>query len=191
MIVVPLKPEELVPLVQLTLVLGGARSGKSAFAEAMVAAHATRISQLPFYLATAEARDDEMAERIRRHQDHRGSPWRTIEVPLAVSSALVDLPAGAPVLLDCLTLWLSNLMLAEKSDTASVEIDVTSLLAGLERAPGPVVVVSSDVSSGVIPDNALARAFRDHAGLLNQRIAAAARRVILVTAGLPLVLKAL
>lgn len=191
MTITPIKPEELVPLLPLTLILGGTRSGKSAFAEAMVATHAARVGQPPFYIATAESRDDEMAQRIRSHQDRRSSSWRTIEAPLIVSFALAELPAGAPVLLDCLTLWLSNLMLAERSNAVGVESGMVDLLAELERASGPVVVVSSDVSGGIVSDNAIARAFQDYAGLLNQRMANAAGRVVLVTAGLPLVLKAL
>ncbi len=184
--VAPVDPEELVPLAPLTFVIGGARSGKSTFAEALVTAHAARAGQRPVYLATAEAQDAEMAERIRRHQSRRGHLWETIEAPRVRSSVLASLPMGAPVLLDCLTLWLSNLMRAG-ADPESACLD---LLAGLTAAPGPVVIVSNEVGQGIVPDNALARAFRDHAGHLNQQMAAAARRVILVTAGLPLVLKA-
>ncbi|KAF0118174.1 MAG: adenosylcobinamide kinase / adenosylcobinamide-phosphate guanylyltransferase [Rhodospirillaceae bacterium] len=183
--IVPVKPEDLVPLKALTLVIGGARSGKSAFAEVLVAAHAAHVGCPPIYLATGEACDAEMAERIRRHRERRGAPWRTVEAPRIVS--LADLPAGAPVVFDCLTLWLTNLMLAR----ADVETGVAALLAGFRTAPGPVVVVGNDVGAGIVPDTPLARAFRDHAGELNQRVAAAATGVILMTAGLPLVLKSI
>lgn len=186
----PVKPEELVPLTQLTLILGSARSGKSAFAQTMVATHATHVCQQPFYLATAEAHDVEMAKRIRCHQALRDSPWCTIEEPLIISPILARLPAGAPVLLDCLTLWLSNLMLLEDNNATLVESSVANFLAGLEEATGPVVIVSNDVGGGIVPDNAIARAFQDRAGLLNQKIASMAGLVILMTAGLPLTLKA-
>ena len=187
MIVVPLKPEELVPLTSLSLVIGGARSGKSAFAERMVTAHASCSGQQPIYLATAavSVSDDEMVERIRHHQTRRGSMWHTVEISMDIASALDILPKGAPVLLECLTLWLSNLLLKKMDNRAST----TQLLAGLEAAHGPVVVVSNDVGSGTVPDSSLARSFRDHAGHLNQQVAAMAGCVIMVNAGLPLLLK--
>ncbi|VBB69695.1 Adenosylcobinamide-phosphate guanylyltransferase [invertebrate metagenome] len=186
-IVVPLRPEALIPLAPLSLVIGGARSGKSVFAETMVTAHAARVGQQPVYIATAEVCDDEMAERVRYHRNRRGNMWCTVESPLQIEDSLKKLPKGAPILVDCLTMWLANLLLAGRDSTVSI----TSLLARLIAAPGPVVVVSNIVGCGIVPDNAIARAFRDHAGHLNQRVAVAARCVILVTAGLPLVLKAL
>ncbi len=161
-----------------TLVLGGARSGKSAFAESLLGGG--------LYVATAEARDHEMAERIRRHRKRRGAAWETVEAPLDLTGALRGgVTADTPALVDCLTLWLSNLMEAGR-DPESEARDLAAALAGL---PAPVVLVANEVGWGVVPDNALARAFADHAGRLNQTIAAAAQRVHLVTAGLPLTLK--
>jgi adenosylcobinamide kinase/adenosylcobinamide-phosphate guanylyltransferase len=161
-------------------VLGGARSGKSRHAERLIAA-------LPppwIYLATAEAGDAEMAERIALHRQRRGKDWQTVDAPHDLAAALAA-AADAPVLVDCLTLWLSNRMLAgahPEAETARLE----AALAGRRR---PVVVVSNEVGSGIVPDNALARRFRDLQGCLNQRLAARAGRVILMVAGVPLVVK--
>ena len=166
-----------------TLVLGGARSGKSTWAEHLRLGHdLERI-----YLATAEARDDEMAERIAKHQERRGNAWRAEEVPLELPRALDEMAGpGRAVLVDCLTLWLSNLMAAERD----IEEESAALVAAIERARGPVVLVSNEVGLGIVPMNALARAFRDHAGRLNQITAAAADQVVFLAAGLPMVLKA-
>jgi adenosylcobinamide kinase/adenosylcobinamide-phosphate guanylyltransferase len=165
---------------QLTLVLGGARSGKSRYAESLVAA-----SPPPWiYVATAQAQDTEMAGRIADHRARRGAGWHTIEAPHDLAAAIDAAPAGA-ILVDCLTLWLTNRMLA-KSD---IDADTGSLEAALARRGGPAVLVSNEVGSGVVPDNALARRFRDLQGRLNQRLAAGADRVILVVAGLPLIVK--
>jgi adenosylcobinamide kinase/adenosylcobinamide-phosphate guanylyltransferase len=170
------------PLPRATLVLGGARSGKSRFAEALVAGHAGAH----VYLATAEAGDAEMAERIRRHRARRGAGWTTIEEPLDLPRALASAAQGnAAVLVDCLTLWLSNLMAAGRD----IERETQALVEVLPRLAGPAVLVSNEVGLGIVPDNALARAFRDHAGLLHQSIAAAADRVYVIAAGLPLLLK--
>ncbi len=169
-------------LPRVTLVLGGARSGKSRFAEDLIAGHVGR----PVYLATAEAGDAEMAERIRRHRDRRGAAWNTIEEPLDLAPALAAAARGnAAVLVDCLTLWLTNLMAAGRD----VARETQALLEALPRLGGPVVFVSNEVGLGIVPDNALARAFRDHAGGLHQSIAAAADRVYFVAAGLPLLMK--
>jgi adenosylcobinamide kinase/adenosylcobinamide-phosphate guanylyltransferase len=165
----------------LTLVLGGARSGKSAHAEALVAA-----GPRPWhYLATAEPRDPEMAERIARHQARRGAGWITREVPFDLADALDGTEAGRPVLVDCLTLWLSNLMLAGRDP----EADADRLAATLSRPRGPWVVVANEVGLGIVPDNPLARRFRDAAGRLNQRVAATADAVVLLVAGIPLQVK--
>jgi adenosylcobinamide kinase / adenosylcobinamide-phosphate guanylyltransferase len=172
---------ELKTLPPLTLVLGGARSGKSAYAEALLAGFPA-----PLYLATAEPADAEMAERIRHHRARRGDAWRTVEEPLALGQALAaHSAAGRPVLVDCLTLWLSNLLCADRP----VEPAVDDLLECLPRLSGPVVFVANEVGLGLVPDNALARAFRDHAGRLNQRLAACCQRVVFIAAGLPLLLK--
>ena len=167
------------PLPRLTLVLGGARSGKSRYAEALIGGRPAT------YIATAEIRDDEMAERIRRHRARRGDNWRTCETPLALDEALRAAPPREPVLVDCLTLWLSNLLLAGRDIAA----DCATLVDTLSGIAGPAVLVANEVGLGIVPDNALARDFRDHAGRLNQDIAAIAERVIFVAAGLPLVLK--
>ena len=167
-------------LAPVTLVLGGARSGKSRFAEQLVSAHPGRR----VYLATAEAGDAEMAERIRQHQDRRGADWTTIEAPLELADALATANSAA-VLVDCLTLWLSNLMGAGRDPAA----ETSRLVAELPRLRGPVVFVSNEVGLGIVPDNALARSFRDAAGRLHQAVAEAADRVYFVAAGLPLLLK--
>jgi adenosylcobinamide kinase / adenosylcobinamide-phosphate guanylyltransferase len=166
----------------LTLVLGGARSGKSRHAETLVEAAAPAA----LYLATAQALDAEMAERIRCHRARRGPRWATREEPLDLAAALLEAARPErPVLVDCLTLWLSNLLLAGRdADAASA-----TLLAALPRLAGSVVFVANEVGLGIVPDNALARAFRDHAGRLNQAVAARAQRVVFLAAGLPLTLK--
>lgn len=169
-------------LPRLTLILGGARSGKSRYAEGLV----TALPPPWIYIATAEAGDAEMAARIAHHAARRGPGWVTHEAPLALTETLRMLGAdGAPVLVDCLTLWLSNMLLAERDlDRASAE-----LRTALSGMPGPVVAVSNEVGMGIVPDNALARAFRDAQGRLNAALAADADRVVLMAAGLPLVLK--
>ena len=170
------------PAPRTALILGGARSGKSRFAEAIVA----RTGLPAVYIATAEIRDDEMAERIARHRDRRGPDWTTVEEPLALPDRLLTLAEpGQVVLVDCLTLWLSNLMEAERD----VALEAARLAAVLAEARGPVVLVSNEVGSGIVPMNALARRFADEQGRLNQTIAAAVETVFLVAAGLPLRLK--
>jgi adenosylcobinamide kinase / adenosylcobinamide-phosphate guanylyltransferase len=164
----------------LTFVLGGARSGKSRHAE-------TLITALPppwTYIATAEAGDEEMAARIKSHRERRDARWRTIEAPRHLAQALTSC-GDAPVLVDCLTLWLSNLMLAE----ANIEEETARLETTLLAANGPLVVVANEVGSGIVPSYPLGRRFRDLQGQLNQRIAARAERVILMVAGLPLAVK--
>ena len=181
----PPLPAPLVPgLAPVTLVLGGARSGKSRHAEAMVESQPGPC----VYLATAQAGDSEMAARIAAHRARRGGRWSTVEEPLDVVAALSG--ACGPdraVLVDCLTLWLSNLLGAERP----VAAECGRLLAALPELAGPVVFVSNEVGQGVVPDNALARAFVDHAGRLHQDLAAAAQRVVFMTAGLPHELKSL
>ena len=165
-----------------TLVLGGARSGKSAFAEQQAVG-----TGLPaFYIATAEARDAEMAERIERHRARRGADWTTIEEPLELAGALdAWIAPQRVVLVDCLTLWLANLMAARHA----IEDEMDVVCHMLRDADGPVVLVSNEVGLGIVPDNTLARRFRDEAGTMNRRIAAVASRVVFVAAGLPLVMK--
>ena len=165
----------------LTLVLGGARSGKSRYAESLIV-----TSPPPWtYIATAEAGDGEMVDRIAGHRGQRGDGWRTVEAPHDLPSALAAAAADTPVLVDCLTLWLSNRMLAD----ADVEAETARLEAALGVRRGPVVLVSNEVGFGIVPDNALARRFRDLQGRLNQRVAARADRVVLMVAGIPVVVK--
>jgi len=161
-------------------VLGGARSGKSRYAEGLI----TALPPPWVYVATGEALDAEMGGRIAAHRARRGDGWTTVEAPRALAAALSE-HAAAPVLVDCLTLWLSNLMMAD----AAVDDEIERLLEALTKVPGPVVLVANEVGSGIVPDNALARRFRDLQGSLNQRIAAVADRVVLMVAGLPLILK--
>jgi len=161
-----------------TLVLGGARSGKSRYAEALLANASPRT-----YLATAEPGDAEMTERIRRHREQRGPAWATREAPIELPEA-IRAETGA-LLVDCLTLWVSNLMVRNRDLESAAE----QLCGAIRRPGGPVVLVSNEVGLGIVPENALARAFRDHAGRLNQRVAAIADRVLFVAAGLPLALK--
>jgi adenosylcobinamide kinase/adenosylcobinamide-phosphate guanylyltransferase len=165
---------------ELTLVLGGARSGKSRYAEGLI----TALPPPWTYIATAEAGDDEMAARIAGHRARRGTQWHTVEASRALVQALSACGAE-PVLVDCLTLWLSNLMLAE----ADIDAETVQLEQVLAAANGPRVLVANEVGSGIVPSTALGRRFRDQQGLLNQRIAACAERVILTVAGLPLALK--
>ena len=165
---------------RLTLVLGGARSGKSRYAEGLIAA-------LPppwIYIATAEAGDDEMAVRIKTHRARRGADWRTVEAPRDVAAALAA-SSVMPVMVDCLTLWLSNLLLAD----ADIEREIEALEDSLSAMNKSAVLVANEVGSGIVPDHPLGRTFRDLQGMLNQRMAARADRVILMVAGLPLALK--
>lgn len=165
-----------------TLVLGGARSGKSAFAETLV----SDSGLAPVYLATATAGDDEMKARIAQHRKQRGDGWRTVEEPLALIDALTrDSKSGQVVLVDCLTLWLSNLMHAGRDP----DIETRRLTRFLGVALHPVVFVSNEVGMGLVPETPLGRAFRDAQGRLNQAVAAAVPNVAFVAAGLPLWLK--
>lgn len=165
-----------------TLVLGGARSGKSAYAERLVRNAGSEAT----YIATATAGDMEMRARIDHHRERRGSGWRTVEEPLALPVAIRrEVGTGQPILVDCLTLWLSNLMLADQ-DIASA---TSALLEALAEARSPVVLVSNEVGMGLVPETPLGRRFRDAQGRLNQAVAAAVPRVVFVVAGLPLQLK--
>jgi adenosylcobinamide kinase/adenosylcobinamide-phosphate guanylyltransferase len=163
-----------------TLVLGGARSGKSHFAEALV----TALPAPWTYIATAEAFDAEMTARIAEHRARRGSGWHTVDAPRDLPAAIRAAPAR-PLLVDCLTLWLSNLMLAEANMAAAT----AALLAALDARRAPMVLVSNEVGSGIVPATPLGRRFRDAQGRLNQAIAGAADQAVLVVAGLPLRLK--
>jgi adenosylcobinamide kinase/adenosylcobinamide-phosphate guanylyltransferase len=162
------------------LVLGGARSGKSRYAEGIV----TGFPPPWVYLATAQAFDDEMRARIARHRDRRAEGWTTVEEPIDLAGALAA-SARRPMLVDCLTFWLSNLLLGGYDvGAATAAVD-----AVLDRRDAPVVLVSNEVGQGIVPDNALARAFRDAAGEMNQHFAARAHQVFVMHAGLPMRLK--
>ncbi|MBV7380662.1 bifunctional adenosylcobinamide kinase/adenosylcobinamide-phosphate guanylyltransferase [Maritimibacter dapengensis] len=168
-------------LPDLTLVIGGAASGKSAYAERLAESTGLPLT----YIATAQAFDDEMKLKIAAHQARRSSHWTTVEAPLDVALALSDIGTGRVVLLDCVTLWLSNLLVAE-ADLMSQE---TRLLNALIACPAQVVIVTNEVGAGIVPDNALARRFRAAQGRLNQTLAARASHVVGVMAGLPFALK--
>jgi adenosylcobinamide kinase/adenosylcobinamide-phosphate guanylyltransferase len=164
------------------LVLGGARSGKSRLAQSRAEASGLQ----PVLVATATAGDDEMAARIARHRAERDGRWRTVETPLDLLAALAaECAPGRIVVVDCLTLWLSNLMQAG----ADVEVETAALAAALANLAGPAIFVSNEVGLGLVPQTALGRAFRDAQGRLNQAMAAAATEVVFVAAGLPLTLK--
>ena len=163
-------------------VIGGARSGKSRYAQA----RAEAAGSAPVFIATAEAFDDEMRERIARHQADRDARWSTVEAPRELPDAIDALSGGeSVVLVDCLTLWVSNLLLAD----ADIARAGGQLCDAIARFDGTLILVANEVGLGIVPDNALARRFRDAAGLLNQSVAAAAAEVVLLTAALPLTLK--
>lgn len=176
----PMQPVKETAIAGATLVLGGARSGKSRHAEALIATLPAPWT----YIATADAFDDEMRARIATHRARRDTRWRTLEAPLDLPTALRD-AAATPTLIDCLTLWLTNLMLGDHPIGAHTD----ALLETIAARAAPTVLVANEVGLGIVPDNALARAFRDAAGILNQRIAAACDRVVVMHAGLPLTLK--
>lgn len=164
------------------LVLGGARSGKSRHAQALCEAIPGRLA----YIATAQAFDAEMTDRIARHRAERGARWHTVDAPVDLPQAIIAGAAHADaILVDCLTLWLSNLLLADED----IPGRSAALIEAVRASPVPILLVTNEVGLSIVPDNALARRFRDEAGWLNQWVAAACERVDLVTAGLPLVLK--
>ncbi len=164
------------------LVLGGARSGKSAFAEGLVTA--SGLSR--HYIATGRAFDEEMRERIARHREDRGDGWVTHEEPLALADRIAEVArADRAVLVDCLTLWVTNLMLEERDMVA----EFSGLLDAIKAAPGRLILVSNEVGLGIVPENRMARDFRDHAGRLHQQVAALVPEVYFLAAGLPLKMK--
>lgn len=165
----------------LTIVTGGAKSGKSRYAEGLV----TGSNRPRIYIATAQAWDDEMRDKVAAHRIDRGADWLTVEAPMDVAAALAQVPADAVVLLDCATMWLTNCMLAE----ADLDRETAALLAALTACPAPVVVVTNELGWSIVPDNALARRFQNAQGKLNQQLAAQADRVVAVISGLPLALK--
>ena len=165
----------------LTLVIGGARSGKSRHAQSLA-----RANPAPWVMiATAEAQDEEMRARIDEHRRERGDGWITVEAPIDLAVALTQGPGDAPVVIDCLTLWLSNLMVGGHD----IDLAVYGLEAALRARTAPTIVVSNEVGLGIVPETTLGRAFRDKAGVLNQRLAARAQHVVLMVAGLPMTVK--
>jgi adenosylcobinamide kinase / adenosylcobinamide-phosphate guanylyltransferase len=168
------------------LILGGAKSGKSSYAQALAESWGGRL----VYLATGQPGDPEMAERIRRHQQVRGPAWSTLEEPLALAQALAKADNPETVfMVDCLTLWVSNMLTVAELTPPQVETRGKELAAALPGLSASLIFVASEVGLGIVPDNALARAFRDLAGGLNQRLARACDSVTFVAAGLPLTLK--
>lgn len=166
-----------------TLVLGGARSGKSRHAMLLAEKHGSR----PLMIATAVAGDGEMRRRIALHQQERGEHWTTVEAPFDLAGAVAALDSGATAVVDCLTLWLSNLIHGERDPGA----EATRLLEALEQSPARLILVSNEVGLGIVPGSPLGRRFRDEQGRLNRRLAEAADEVVLLAAGLPLTLKGL
>lgn len=167
---------------KITFVLGGARSGKSRFSEELARSGGLERH----YIATSQAFDDEMRARIAQHRADRGEGWVTHEVPLHLTSALAEIAApGRVILVDCLTLWVTNLMMAQ----AEVDREGVALAGSLRQLAGPVIFVSNEVGLGIVPENRMARAFRDHAGRLHQALAAVADEVFFIAAGLPLKMK--
>ncbi|MEO0619099.1 MAG: bifunctional adenosylcobinamide kinase/adenosylcobinamide-phosphate guanylyltransferase [Pseudomonadota bacterium] len=165
-----------------TLVIGGARSGKSRFAERLAGKSGRAVT----YVATAEAWDDEMRERIAAHRADRPAHWDTVEAPTDLPAALcAHAGEGQTILVDCLTLWLTNVMLGDHDLDAACD----ALCHTFDRLDGEIILVSNEVGQGIVPDNAMARCFRDAQGRLNQTVAARADRVFLISAGLPLQLK--
>lgn len=168
------------------LYLGGCRSGKSTAA-------LQRAEQLPsrrrLFIATCQPGDDEMRDRVERHRRERGSTWETREEPLAIASLIrIHSAPRTVILVDCLTLWLTNMIVGETADDG-IQEQIAALEAALQAAPGPVIMVANEVGLGIVPDNALSRRFRDWAGSLNQRMARCAGTVMLSVAGLPVTIK--
>ena len=169
---------------QVILITGGARAGKSIYAEARAAA----LGRRRVYIATAEAKDEEMAGRIAEHRNRRGNEWATIEEPESLPEALMSQHAQADVtLVDCLTLWLSNLLVLHGAEFATRRVD--ALAEAIPRLDFHLILVTNEIGWGIVPDNALARQFRDLAGWANQRIGSLANEVILMVAGVPMILK--
>lgn len=165
-----------------TLVLGGARSGKSRFAEERV----KRSGRSLLYVATGRPLDEEMKARVDQHKARRGSEWRTIEEPVELTRTLgLEAAEDRAILIDCLTLWVTNLMLEDRD----VRAESDGLAACLGGLPGLLVFVSNEVGLGIVPDNPMVRAFRDHAGYLHQKIAEQADSVFFIAAGLPMTMK--
>lgn len=170
---------------KLIFILGGARSGKSTFAQQLAESRKTEV----LFVATAEAGDDDMAARIARHQAERPAHWRTLEAPRAIAQALTTVAPAPVVVLDCVTLWVTNLLLRPNADWATAEAELVHLLAWYDTLSCELIVVSNEVGLGIIPADTLSRTFREWLGWFNQRLAARADEVYLMVAGLPIVIK--
>ncbi len=169
-------------LAEISLILGGARSGKSRLGERLCCGQ----GQNRIYIATAQAFDEEMRQRIDAHQARRNHTWRTIEAPMDLAQAIAEAgQIGLPILVDCLTLWLSNHLLAD----GDIDHEVTALLEAVQAVTCPITLISNEVGLSIVPENDLARKFRDLSGCMNQRAAMIADNVIFTAAGLPLILK--
>ena len=168
---------------KITLILGGARSGKSVFGEKL----ALNKHSKPIYIFTAQSFDGEMDERIRIHKDRRKKQsWQDVEATINLPAAISELSKKEKVILvDCLSLWLTNLIINERN----IDRDITEFLNALEKSPGDVILVSSEVGLGIVPDNEMSREFRDNLGSLHQRVAAISETVIMMVAGIPMVVK--
>lgn len=170
---------------KITLVLGGARSGKSHYAQEL----ATGFRRVAF-IATAEALDDEMRERIAHHRQQRPAEWTTVEAPLALEDAILQCGADHDaILVDCLTLWTSNLMAVEDSDSSVIFARAAQLCEALRKVPASVILVSNEVGSGIVPENNVARLYRDLLGGVNQQVASVADKILLLVAGYPFTVK--
>ncbi len=171
---------------EIVLIIGGCRSGKSRYALEL-ASQATEKNNI--FIGTLVPGDDEMKARVQRHQKERDQHWKTFEVPIRLPEAVNDHGLkGNVVVVDCLTLWLSNLLL-ENNDPQRIEEQVNDLIQALETAQGPVFLVSNEVGTGIVPENRLARLFRDIAGFANQKVAACADSVVWMVAGIPVLVK--
>ena len=166
---------------EVTFALGGAASGKSVWAEKYTLAHSAN----PIYVATAQPFNSEMEEKIIAHKKRRDNRWETVEEPFEIAEILGSLSEQETILIDCVTIWLNNILISGKSE----DNEITKLITAIRDFRGMLVLVSNEVGQGIVPDNKLARKFRETQGLLNQRIAQISNNVILVTAGLPLALK--
>jgi adenosylcobinamide kinase / adenosylcobinamide-phosphate guanylyltransferase len=174
------------PQFRLALILGGARSGKSRYGLGLAA----RCPAPRLFVATCEPRDAEMEARIEAHQQERGSDWATREVPLELAAALRDgQDHYGVILVDCLTMWVSNLLLQEGATQGGIQTACEDLLEALAQTGAPTILVSNEVGWGIVPDNAMARKFRDQAGWLHQRLAQVADLVVLMVAGVPMLIK--
>lgn len=169
-----------------TLITGGARSGKSRFAQQLASAHEGSV----LFVATAESRDDDMAARIAKHRDERPPHWRTLEEPVCLARTLAEAEPASLVLLDCVTLWVTNLLLREGTTWEQAEAELNALLIWYRTQPADLIVVTNEVGLGIVPADPLSRTFREWLGLFNQCLAAESDQVYLMVSGLPVEVKA-